>query len=72
MKQQRPKLFKCIYNEMSGPIYVIGQQEMFIAGASLMWIVISEKHANPMQGAITSDFSVVNMFSFYFNFYGIL
>jgi hypothetical protein len=54
--------------EMSRPIYVFGQQETVIAGTALMRIVVYEKHTSPMQGAITSDFSVVNVFSFHFNF----
>jgi len=48
--------------EMSRPIYVIGKHETVIAGTALMRTVISEKHTSPMQGVITSDFSVVNMF----------
>jgi hypothetical protein len=54
---------------MSRPIYVIGKQETAIGGTALMRIVVSEEHTSP----ITSDFSVVNIFSFYFFFiYGIL
>jgi len=52
--------------EISRPIYVIGKQETVIAGTVLMGIVISEEHTSRMQGVITSDFSVVNIFSFYF------
>jgi hypothetical protein len=48
--------------EMSGPIYVIGKQETAIAGTALMRIVISEEHTSPL----TSDFSVANIFLFYF------
>jgi len=51
--------------EMSRPIYVGGKQETVIAGTALMRIVLSEEHTNPMQGVITSDFSVVNIFLFY-------
>jgi len=51
--------------EMSRPIYVIWKQETVIAGTALMRIVIFEEKNMPMQGVITSDFSAVNIFSFY-------
>jgi Mg/Co/Ni transporter MgtE len=51
---------------MSRSIYVIGNQETVIAGTVLLRIVIFEKHTTPIQGVITSDLSVVNIFSFYF------
>jgi len=51
--------------EMSRPIYVIWKQETIIAGAALLRVVISEQHTSPTQGVIASDFSVVNIFSFY-------
>jgi hypothetical protein len=54
--------------EMSRPIYVIGKQETVIDGTASMRIVISEEHTSPMQGVITSDFSVVNIFPCYYFF----
>jgi hypothetical protein len=54
--------------EMSWPIYVTGKQETVIAGTALMRVVISEEHTSPMRGVITSDFSMVNLFSFFFPF----
>jgi hypothetical protein len=54
--------------KMSRPIYVIGKQETVVAGTALMRIVISDEHTRLMQGFITSDFNIVNIFLFFLPF----
>jgi hypothetical protein len=55
-----------MYNGNVWANLLIGKQETVIAGTALMRTVLSEKHTSPMQGVIISDFSVVNIVSFFF------